>query len=242
MRRALRNADRIIVDSASTGRDLVERGVAPEVQVTAIPLAPASRFRPCVRTAGFAERFDLPEPFILTVGVLEPRKNHIALFEALRLLHQSGEKVGLVIAGRPGWRWKNPLENPANRELLPFVRILADVSDDDLVELYNRAFIFAYPSLYEGFGLPVLEAMACGTPVVTSNTSSLPEVAGNAALFADPRDPQSMAQQLKKLLSDRSLRETMRARGIEHARQFSWRRCAESTLAVYENVCDASSA
>jgi glycosyltransferase involved in cell wall biosynthesis len=174
---------------------------------------------------------------MLTVGVLEPRKNQTLLFEVLRQLRQAGHEIDLVIIGREGWRWSNPLGRPENSDLRPWVRILEDVSDEELIEFYGRAAVFTYPSIYEGFGLPVLEAMACGTPVVSSNASSLPEVGGDAVLYADPHDAAGFAGQVMRLLSDADLRQRMVAAGVTRARRFSWRCTAESTLRVYQSVC-----
>src|SRR5208337_2092341 len=132
----------------------------------------------------FAARYQISRPFILTVGVLEPRKNQVMLLDVLRELRKEGHDLELIIIGRPGWRWTNPLTLEKYQDLRPWVRILADIPDPDLIEFYNRAELFVYPSFYEGFGLPILEAMACGTPVIASNASSMPEVGGPAALFA----------------------------------------------------------
>src|SRR5262249_24273443 len=138
-----------------------------------------------VATEDFTQRYQLTRPFILSVGVLEPRKNHIVLFEILRRLRERGEQIDLIIIGREGWRWSSPLARPEFKTLRPWVRVLADIPVADLAEFYNRAAVFVYPSLSEGSGLPVLEAMACGTPVVCSSSSSLPEAGGDAALYAD---------------------------------------------------------
>jgi len=237
MRRSLRTADHVIVDSAHTGADLAAGTTVPAEKITVIPLAAAEHFRPQLPTGGFARRYDTPARFIFTVGVLEPRKNHALLVQALRRLHEAGEHVGLVIVGREGWRWTDPLEDPSVAHLRPFVRIFRNVPDDDLVEFYNRAEMFAYPSLYEGFGLPLLEAMACGTPVVTSALSSLPEVAGDAALIADPGNVGDFTAQLLAVLRDPALRQRLVDAGRQRVRDFSWRRTAERTLAIYESVC-----
>jgi len=237
LRRSLRAADHVIVDAAHTGADLRARGLVRDDRVTIIPLAPAARFRPTEPRRDFTTRYDLPERFIFTVGVLEPRKNHALLLEVLRHLHAQGERIGLVIVGRDGWRWRNPLADATAAPLRPWVRLFRNVPDADLVELYNRAAAFAYPSLYEGYGLPVVEAMACGTPVVASTASSLPEVAGAAALFADPTDANDFAAKLLQVLRDPGLRARLVAAGRQQVRSLSWERTAAQTLDVYERVC-----
>src|SRR5512147_3027347 len=143
MRRALAAADHIIVDAGHTADDLVARGVAARERVSVIPLAAAERFTPGVRSRDFAARYALPERFILTVGVLEPRKNHLCLLRALRRLHERGEAIGLVIVGRAGWRWRDPLSDPDVAHLRDWVRVYRDVPDADLPELYSRAAVFA---------------------------------------------------------------------------------------------------
>jgi glycosyltransferase involved in cell wall biosynthesis len=241
-RASLRRCDRIIVYSDNTRRDLVSRAMAPQTAIVNIALGVNPGLRPGIATDGFVRRYQLPSQFILTVGVLEPRKNHIILFEALRHLRERGERIGLVVIGREGWRWTNPLARPEFQSLAPSVRIIADVPDADLAEFYNRAAVFAYPSLYEGFGLPILEAMACGTPVVCSSASALPEAGGDAASYADPHDAMAFAAHISRALNDSALRQRMVEAGLRRAHQFSWRRTAEETIAVYQNVCGAPSA
>jgi glycosyltransferase involved in cell wall biosynthesis len=237
LRPALRRAHHVIVDSAHTRADLVQRHVVPARKITVVPLGTMQDVACGVRTASFQQRYDIPERYILTVGVLEPRKNHSLLIAALRRLHDAGEQVALVVVGRQGWRWTDPLLQADAARLRPWVRIYRDVPEGDLAEFYGRAEVFAYPSLYEGFGLPVLEAMACGTPVVASRASSLPEVAGAAALLADPTDAAEFTNQLLAVLRSSALRSRLVAAGRERAQQFSWQRTAEQTLAVYQSVC-----
>ncbi len=241
-RASLRRCDRIIVYSANTRRDLLNGRMAMDDAVVNIPVGVNPGLRPGVATEDFLRRYQLPRPFILTVGVLEPRKNHIILFEALRHLRERGEDVSLVVIGREGWHWSNPLARPQFQALAPWVQVIADLPDADLAEFYNRAAVLAYPSLYEGFGLPVLEAMACGTPVVCSSASALPEAGGDAALYADPHDPIAFADQLSRVLTDSALRHRMVEAGLRRARQFSWRRSAEQTIALYQSVCGVSPA
>jgi glycosyltransferase involved in cell wall biosynthesis len=236
LRAALRAADRVIVDSRATAHDLVERGLAASAKITTIPLGVDRRFQPAVRRAGFTDRYLLPERYLLNVGVLEPRKNHRLLAQVLRRLHSVGERVGLVVVGRDGWAWSDPFGEPEYADLRSWVRIFRNVPDDDLPEFYGRADAFLYASFYEGFGLPLLEAMACGTPIVTSNASSLPEVVGDAALLADPADPIGFFESTRRLLADRALAARLADAGRQRAAGFSWRTTAEKTMEVYERV------
>jgi alpha-1,3-rhamnosyl/mannosyltransferase len=233
---ALRRADAVIVDSDAVARELLHLAPRLEDRVRTIPLAVDSSFRPGQRTPGFLERLGLPDRFLLSVGVLEPRKNHVAAVRALAHLHEAGERVALVIAGRTGWGWQDPLAAPDLERLRPWVEIRRDVAAADLVELYGRALALVYPSFGEGFGLPVLEAMACGCPVVTSDRSALPEVGGDAALYASPEDPGAIAAQLLRVLRDPDLAKDLVARGTCRAAEFTWRQTAERTLAIYEEA------
>ncbi len=242
LRPALSAADHVIVDSEATRAEVIAHGLARPERLTAIPLGVAPIFRPGIRSDAVVARYDLPDRFVLTVGVLEPRKNLGVLLEALRMLHAEGERVPLVAVGRDGWRCSDPLADPVNAEIRPWVKILRNVPELDLAEIYARATVFAYPSLHEGFGLPVVEAMACGLPVVTSRASSLPEVAGDAAALADPHDPRSFATELGALLRDPERCRRLAVKGVRRAGALSWRRTAERTLEVYERVCTGAGA
>ncbi|HYC22761.1 MAG TPA: glycosyltransferase family 1 protein [Candidatus Bathyarchaeia archaeon] len=236
LRQTLRRAGAVIVDSQFVRDELLR--IAPWIasRLTVVPLAAADRFRPRSRTPAFRERLGIPERFLLAVGVLEPRKNHVAAVHALARLHAAGESIGLVIAGRTGWRWQDPVAATRQLQVRPWVRILENVPDEELVELYGRAEALVYPSLSEGFGLPILEAMACGCPVVASDRSALPEVGGDAALYAPPDDPDAIARQLLVLLRDPAVRRGCVERGRARARAYSWRRTAEQTAEVYASV------
>lgn len=235
-RLALGRADRIMVDSDHTGKDVVafEPRCAPAV-VTVYPGVGAD-YSPGPGDPSFLGRNHLQRPYILTVGVLEPRKNHALLLTALSQLVAGGHDLDLVIIGRPGWHWVDPRSRGEFQSLTGRVRVLEDVAGHEMVEFYRHAAVFAYPSWYEGFGLPVLEAMACGTPVVCSNSSSLPEAGGTAALYADPHDPAAFAAQIIRALGDGELRRRMIASGLEHAHRLSWERTARETLRVYQSV------
>jgi glycosyltransferase involved in cell wall biosynthesis len=239
-RLALRRADRIMVDSDHTGKDLI--AFQPDCANRVVTVYPGvgAAHSPGGRDPSFLVRKGLPRPYILTVGVLEPRKNHALLLTALGQLVASGHDLDLVIIGRQGWHWVDPRTRSEFQSLTGRVRILEDVADHEMVEYYRHAAAFAYPSWYEGFGLPVLEAMACGAPVVCSNTSSLPEAGGTAALYADPHDPAAFAAQLARVLRDNELRGRMVASGLRRARQLSWRRTALAVLEVYRSAASTA--
>jgi glycosyltransferase involved in cell wall biosynthesis len=239
-RRSLARCDRVIVQSESTRRDLIAWGLADGKAIVRIPLGVSPPDN--LPVADFALRYPLPRPFVLTVGVLEPRKNHRLLLEALELLRRQGEQLDLVIVGRSGWRWRDPRELPQFAALREAVHIYQDVAAPDLNEFYRRAAVFAYPSLYEGFGLPLLEAMAHATPVVASSAGAMPEVAGDAALYADPRDAAGFAAQIQRLLHESQLRTALVAAGRARAREFTWQRTAQLTLDTYHAACGLSPA
>ncbi|MGH7896933.1 MAG: glycosyltransferase family 4 protein [Candidatus Binatia bacterium] len=236
LERSLGRADAVIVGSEAVRRELLDLDPGLSDRIATIPQGVSTAFRPDRRTPDFLRRFDLPERFVLSVGVLEPRKNHATLVKALARLHAAGERIGLVIAGRDGWRWRDPLADTRFAALRPWVRVLRNVPEDHLVELYGRAAAFAYPSFAEGFGLPLLEAMACGCPVVASNAAALREVGGGAALYAPATDDDALAERLLSLLRDPGLRRSSIERGFTRAAEFTWRRTAERTLGIYERV------
>jgi glycosyltransferase involved in cell wall biosynthesis len=235
-RLALRRADRIMVDSDHTGKDLI--AFQPDCAKRVVTVYPGvgAAHSTGGRDPSFLLRKGLQQPYILTVGVLEPRKNHVLLLTALGQLVASGHDLDLVIIGRQGWHWVDPRTRGEYQPLTGRVRILEDVADHEMVEYYRHAAVFAYPSWYEGFGLPVLEAMACGTPVVCSNTSSLPEAGGTAALYADPHDPAAFVAQIVRVLRDGELRGRMVASGLQRAQQLSWRRTALAVMEVYRSA------
>lgn len=178
-------------------------------------------------------RLRLPDRFVLSVGTLEPGKNRGALLRALASLRRSGLPHTLVVGGQRGWRERERDDLAERLGVAEAVRYLGYVPDADLPLLYNLADAFVFPSWREGFGLPPLEAMACGTPVVASDMPAMPEILGDAALYAAPRRPKAIASALEHVLTDRALHDDLRARGLEQAARYSWERAAEETLAVY---------
>ena len=238
LRRALGRAAAVVVDAAATRDELVQAGLVERSRLTVVPLGVAPRFSPDDGRSGgrAASRPDLPQPYVLAVGVLEPRKNLSTLFEAALRLHERGTRVGLVIAGRPGWRWRDPRDEPRFASLLPFTRVLCDVPDDELVALYRGAAAVACPSFMEGFGLSVLEGLACGTPVVASTRVPAAELLPDLALRVAPEAPAELADALHRALHDQALRLRVRQRAAQVARDFSWDRTAKATLEVYRRV------
>lgn len=234
-----RLADRFIVPSAAVAGDFARLyGVTPE-RITVVHEAPPPSMRVVEdRTALDAarRRLGLPDRFILSVGTLEPGKNRGALFHALALLRRRGLPHALVVAGQWGWRASGQDALAERLGVADAVCHLGYVPDPDLPLLYNLADAFVFPSWREGFGLPPLEAMACGTPVVASDRPAMPEILGDAALYAAPDEPEAMADVLARVLRERALREDVRARGIAQAARYSWERAARETLAVYRTA------
>jgi glycosyltransferase involved in cell wall biosynthesis len=183
------------------------------------------------------ERHQIATPYLLYVGTIEPRKNLLTLIRAYdNLLKTTTHRPQLVLCGGRGWLFEEVFALVEELKLQDMVRFTGYVADEDLPALYSAAELFLYPSLYEGFGLPPLEAMACGTPVITSNVSSLPEVVGNAGLMHDPHDHRALTQAVANLLGDAQVREHYRRAGLEQAARFSWERASHETQAVYDEV------
>lgn len=231
-----RRADAVIAISEATRRDLIGQYALDPAKVHVIYEAPAPHFAPAParRVPEVRERYGLPDRFLLHVGTLEPRKNLVRLLEALHLLQRMGVTIPLVLVGAKGWLYETFFRRREELGLQEQVRLLGYVPDADLPALYTGATACVLPSVYEGFGLPVLEAMACGTPVACSHTSSLPELGGKAALYFDPYNVAEMVQALRRVWEDAPLRDGMSAAGLEQAARFSWRRTAEETIRVYD--------
>jgi glycosyltransferase involved in cell wall biosynthesis len=237
---AVRKCDHIIAVSESTKRDIVRLTGAPENKITVVYEAAHPIFRPIDDEALLAaakERLGIDRDYILFVSTIEPRKNVPTLLVAFkRLLDSYHSPVNLVLAGEKGWLFDEVFALVDKFELKGRVQFLGRVSLEDLLGLYNAAKMLVHPAFYEGFGLPPLEAMACGTPVVVSNTSALPEIVGDAAMLVDPTDEDGMAVAIWRVLSDESLQRQMRERGLRRARRFSWKKAALETLNIYHRL------
>ena len=230
--RSVGRADHILTDSEWTRKDVIELlSIAPE-RVTPLHLGVSGAFTaeatPDEREMLAAKYGITPGPYVLAVGTVQPRKNYERLIEAVDRVRET-KNVTLVIAGRTGWL-SEPVVEAVNAR--PHVRLLGFVDDGDLPALCRQAQVLAYPSLYEGFGLPPLEAMACGTPVVASSASSVPEAVGDAGLLHDPLDTDALADALLRALTDDELRADMRQRGLARAAEFTWTRTAHEWLAA----------
>ncbi len=233
-----RRADAIIAVSEQSKRDVIEAYGIPADKITVVYEAADPRFRPQPpdAVAAVRARYGLPERYVLFVSTIEPRKNLSRLLAAFERVHAAGLADALVIVGKRGWLFDAFFADLERSPVRHAVLFPGFVPDADLPAVYAGAQVMAFPSEFEGFGLPVLEAMACGAPVVCSNTSSLPEVAGDAALLVDPLDVSALADALARVLQDAALREQMRARGLAQAARFSWARAAAETLAVYRRL------
>jgi glycosyltransferase involved in cell wall biosynthesis len=236
VRLSTRLAGRVIAVSDSTRRELVELLRVPERKIEVIPNGVERCFRPLPadQVAGFRAEKGLPERFILHLGTLEPRKNIVTLLRAYARLRRARDLPhALVLAGGKGWLYETIFAEVERLGLTDRVYFPGFVEFDEQPLWYNAAAVFAYPSLYEGFGFPPLEAMACGTPVVTSNATSLPEVVGEAGLMVAPTDEAALADALWRLIDDQTLRARLRAAGPARASRFGWDATAARTAAVY---------
>lgn len=237
---AVERADAILADSESTRHDLIELLHMAADRVTVVYPAVEPHFRPDEDESALATtlaRYGIQRPYLLGVGTLQPRKNFGLLIRAYHALRASrGIPHRLVIAGGQGWLFDEIHDTIRSLHLGEQVHLTGFVADEDLPALYRGAALFAFPSLYEGFGIPVLEAMACGVPVVTSAASSLPEAAGDAALLVDPNDVDALTEALWRVLDDSALRNALRARGFEQIKRFSWAESARRLRAIYHAV------
>ncbi len=236
-----RHAARILTDSEYSRRDIIQTYDLPEDRVVVTPLGVSSNFRPIregERIEAVKRKYGITRDYLLSVGSLQPRKNLVRLISAYVELRSREDDFApqLVIVGKRAWLYQDIFRAARASGYLSDILFTDFVPDDDLAVLYSGATVFIYPSVFEGFGLPVLEAMACGTPVITSNSSSLPEVAGDAAILVDPYDELALAKAILRLTSDARLRERLSLQGLRQVQNFSWQKTAALTHHVYEEV------
>jgi glycosyltransferase involved in cell wall biosynthesis len=236
---SVRRADYLLADSLSTKHDLIELLGIPEERIAVVYAGYDPRFHPQTQAEDRTvhDQYGVKGPYILGLGTLQPRKNFSALIRAYTLvIHEHHIPHKLVIGGGKGWLYDDIFATVKELGLEERIVFPGFVADDHLPALYRGADLFAFPSLYEGFGIPILEAMGCGIPVVTSNTSSLPEVAGDAAICVDPQDSAALADAIWQALSNDTLRRTLRQRGLERVKLFTWGNAAIALLEVYKRA------
>jgi glycosyltransferase involved in cell wall biosynthesis len=237
-KRDVNRANRIITVSRHTAKDAVEFFKVDENKTRVVYHGVDRGFRPDIPLASILEvknKYHIStQRYILFVGTIEPRKNLARLVQAYDRLRKIHGEYTLVLAGGLGWHYQDVLE--LAQELGDKVRITGYLPREDFFPLYAGAALFTYPSLYEGFGMPLLEAMSSGVPVVASRTSSIPEVVGDAGIFFDPFSVTEMAEAILRALEDDSLRLALREKGMQRAKEFTWERAARETLKIYEEV------
>ncbi len=237
-----KRADKIIAVSESTKQDLVDLYGVAEEKIKVIYSGVGEEFKKfSIFNFQFSivkQKYNLPDKFILYFGTIEPRKNIVGLIKAFELLKENKKfnDFYLVIAGAKGWSYKNIFRAAKESKYASRIIFTDFVDPQDKVYLYNLASLFVYPSFFEGFGFPPLEAMACGIPVITSNNSSLPEVVGDAALMVDPFDVDELGWAMEEILTDEDLRQELIARGLERVKLFPWDKCAEETLSLITQI------
>ncbi len=234
----VQRADAIITVSEASKRDLMEHYGTPAEKITVVYEAADAHFQPPTpeKMAEVRAKYHLPEQFLLVVGAIEPRKNYSRLVEALMILRQKHPDLKLVVVGSKGWLYEPFFQRIEELQAGEHVIFPGYVPDDDLPAVYGAATITVMSSIYEGFGLPILEAMACGSPVVCSQSSSLPELGGDVVHYFDPLTIDSMVAGLDAVIGDEALQQKMRLAGPTQAAKFSWERTAQETIGVYEQI------
>ncbi len=238
VKKILREADKIIAVSENTKNDIIELAeiTADKIRVIYSGNNVIKKIWPEDKIKASLNKLDVSGPFILYVGNIEPRKNISGLIKAYDQLRSSGENISLVLAGAPGWK---DAQIYSDWQVSPYkdqIKFLGYISQEEKEILYSRAAVFAYPSYYEGFGFPPLEAMACGVPVVCSNVSSLPEIVADAAIMINPGKPAEIAEAIKMVLTDEGLRSRLIASGYERAQMFSWDKTAKEYLGLFKEL------
>src|SRR3989344_2505697 len=235
---SVRNAKKVLTISQASKDDIIkEYGVPEDKVIVTYPgvklKTQNSKFKDTMQNSKLTDKYGVKGGYILFVGTIQPRKNIARLIEAFSKIKN---EIQLVIVGKKGWLYEEILETPKKLEIADRVKFLDFVTDEDLPIFYKNAMCFVLPSLYEGFGLPVLEAMQYGCPVITSNVSSLPEAGGDAALYVDPLNVDDIASKIKMIIEKPQLRKELIKKGYEQVKKFSWEKTAKETLSVLEKV------
>ncbi len=239
LKRAIKKADSICAVSQNTKNDLLAKFPKLEAKkTTVISCAASENFKPILspqqNLQTFIQKTNLPMNFFLAVGTLEPRKNYLNLIKAFKEVNDRFPDYYLIIVGKNGWNFEPTLQLIRENYLNKKVHVLGYLSNKSLVNLYNLAKALVFPSFYEGFGLPPLEAMACGCPVIASHTSSMPEVVGESALLVNPNSPDQIASAMIKLIKDPELVDQLKKKGFKQAKKFSWEKSAKKLLKIFD--------
>jgi glycosyltransferase involved in cell wall biosynthesis len=233
---ALRRAALVLTSSQYSRDRMVDLVGLDPARIAVTPLGVDERFTPGDVPADLLSRLGVELPYVMTVGTLQPRKNIESAIRAFERLAKQGVEHRLAVVGARGWRDEQLLAMVAASPVSDRIMLVGRITDEDMIGLYRGADLFVFPSLYEGFGIPPLEAMACGTPVVSSDRTSLPEVVGDAGVLVDPTDPAALADAIAEVVGSPEGAADLRRRGLERAGRFTWGRCVEQTVAAYRGV------
>jgi len=238
LKRALKKADQVITVSNNTKKDIFKKFKYEKDKMDTVYCSASDDFKPIEKSSlsPFVAKTNLPQNFFLAVGTLEPRKNYPGLIKAFAKFGEKFPNYHLIIVGKEGWEFRPIYEEIRENHLSKKVHILGYLSGKSLIGLYNLAKALIFPSLYEGFGIPPLEAMKCGCPVIASYSSSIPEVVGDSALLINPEKPMEIASAMLKLASSEELCEKLRNKGLQQSRKFSWEKSAQKLLQIIEKL------
>lgn len=234
-----RKADKIIAISEHTKKDIIKYLHINENKIKVIPLAADEKYQQIndkLRLEKIKSKYRTGANYLLHIGTLNPRKNLGFMIDVFAQIANRYPNYNLVITGKEGWYYENLYQQVRDLGLVNRVIFTGYIEEQDKVDLYNGAAIFVFPSIYEGFGLPPLEAMSCGIPVISSNTSSMPEVIDNAGILLSPTDKNSWIKAIRLIIDDAKIRKNLQAKGLERAKKFSWKKSAQETLKVYEEI------
>ena len=235
---SVKRADHILADSQATKNDLIELYAVKSKKISVLLTGVDKRFKPSnTGEMTIRNKYSVGDrPYLFTIGTVQPRKNYARIIQSLAKLREEGHDLDLVIAGGHGWLADPIYQTIQETQMTDYVKLIGFADDEDIPTLYTNAECVVFPSLYEGFGYPVLEGMACGTPVITSNISSLPEVAGDAALMVNPYDVDAITNAIRSIITDDELRKTLTERGFEQIKHFTWEKSAQQLHQIYTDL------